>query len=63
MLDPDVKGNAAITLRAGARVTLIGIVRPAPKALEAQQQWHVTAATGILIEESGTYVHVTEIRE
>jgi len=63
VLDPDVKRNSAITLRAGARVTLIGIVRPAPKALEAQQQWHVTAATGILIEESGTYLHVTEIRE
>ena len=63
VLDPDVKRNAAITLRAGARVTLIGIVRPAPKAVEAQQQWHVTAATGLLIEESGTYLHVTEIRE
>jgi hypothetical protein len=63
VLDPDVKRNAAITLRPGARVTLIGIARPAPKAAEAQQQWHVTAATAMLIEESGTYVHVTEIRE
>ena len=63
VLDPDVKRNAAVTLRAGARVTLIGIVRPAPKAVEAQQLWHVTAATGMLIEESGTYLHVTEIRE
>jgi isopentenyl diphosphate isomerase/L-lactate dehydrogenase-like FMN-dependent dehydrogenase len=58
-----VKRNAAITMRLGARVTLIGIARPAPKAAEAQQQWHVTAATAMLIEESGTYVHVTEIRE
>jgi phosphoribosylformylglycinamidine (FGAM) synthase-like enzyme len=63
VLDPDVKRHAAVTLRAGARVTLIGIVHPAPKAVEAQQQWHVTAATGMLIEESGTYLHVTEIRE
>jgi len=62
VLDPDVKRNAAITVHPGARVTLIGIVRPAPKAAEAQQQWHVTAATGMLIEESGTYLHVTEIR-
>ena len=63
VLDPDVKRNVAITLRPGARVTLIGIARPAPKAAEAQQQWHATAATAMLIEESGTYVHVTEIRE
>jgi hypothetical protein len=63
VLDPDVKRHAAVTLRAGARVTLIGIVHPAPKAVEAQQQWHVTAATGMLIEESGTYLHVTDIRE
>jgi hypothetical protein len=62
VLDPDVKRNTTTELRAGARVTLIGIVRPAPKAGEAQQQWHVTPATATLIEESGTYLHVTEIR-
>ena len=63
VLDPDVKHTAATTLRAGARVTLIGIVRPVPKAQQAEQQWHVTPATAMLIEQSGTYLHVTEIRE
>src|SRR5205085_7289807 len=63
VLDPDVKRNAATTPRAGERVTLIGIVRPVPKAPEAEQQWHVTPATAKLVEESGTYLHVTEIRE
>ena len=63
VLDPDVKHNAAITLRAGARVTLIGIVRPVPKAQEAERQWYVTPATAMLIEQSGTYLHVTEIRQ
>ena len=62
VLDPDVKRDASITLRPGAEVTLIGIVRPAPKTDEAAQQWRVTPATAKLIEESGTYLHVTEIR-
>jgi len=62
VLDPDVKRNAPLTLRSGGRVTLIGLVRPVPKADEARQQWHVTPATAKLIEESGTYLHVTEIR-
>jgi hypothetical protein len=62
VLDPDVKRATATTLRPGARVTLIGIVRPAPTAEEAEQQWHVTAATAMLIADSGTYLHVTEIR-
>ena len=63
VLDPDVKRTAATTLRPGARVTLIGIVRPVPTAEEAQQQWHVSAATATLIAGSATYLHVTEIRE
>jgi hypothetical protein len=63
VLDPDVKRNTATMLRAGARVTLIGIVRPVPTASEAEQQWHVPVATARLIAESGTYLHVTEIRE
>ena len=63
VLDPDVKRTTETTLRPGARVTLIGIVRPAPTAQEAEQQWHVPAATGALIADSGTYLHVTEIRE
>ena len=63
VLDPDVKRTTATTLRPGARVTLIGIVRPAPSAEEVEQQWHLPAATATLIEDSGTYLHVTEIRE
>jgi len=62
VLDPDVKRTTETTLRPGARITLIGIVRPAPTAQEAEQQWHVPAATGALIADSGTYLHVTEIR-
>ena len=63
VLDPDVKRTTATTLRPGARVTLIGIVRPAPSAQEVEQQWHLSAATATLIADSGTYLHVTEIRE
>ena len=63
VLDPDVKRLAATTLRPGARVTLVGIVRPPPKAEEAQQQWHLSPAAATLVAESGPYLHVTEIRE
>ena len=63
VLDPDVKRNATIALRDGARVTLIGLVRPVPTAAEAERQWHVPSATAALIADSGTYLHVTEIRE
>jgi hypothetical protein len=64
VLDEDVKVDIGhpVDLHPGQRVTLIGIVRPVPKADEAVKQWHVTPATGKLIEESGTYLHVTEIR-
>lgn len=62
VLDPDVKRTTATTLRAGARVTLIGIVRPAPTAAEAERQWHLPMAIGTLIADSGTYLYVTEIR-
>jgi hypothetical protein len=65
VLDEDVKVDTGhpVDLRPGQRVTLIGIVRPVPKADEAVKQWHVTAATGKLVEESGSYLHVTEIRQ
>ena len=63
VLDPDVKRTTATTLRPGARVTLIGIVRPAPSAQEVEQQWHLPPATATLVADSGTYLHVTEIRE
>lgn len=62
VLDPDVKRTTETTLRPGARVTLIGIVRPVPTAEEAERQWHVASATAATIAESGTYLHVTEIR-
>jgi hypothetical protein len=63
VLDEDVKRDRSIDLSPGQRVTFIGIVRPAPKADEAMKQWHVSPATAALVEESGTYLHVTEIRQ
>jgi hypothetical protein len=63
VLDPDVKRTTETTLRPGARVTLIGIVRPAPAAPQAEQQWHIPPATAALVADSGTYLHVTEIRQ
>jgi len=65
VLDEDVKVDTErpVDLKPGRRVTLIGIVRPVPKAAEAVKQWHVSPATATLIEESGTYLHVTEIRQ
>jgi len=63
VLDPDVKRTTGTTLRPGAYVTLIGLVRPVPKADEAMQQWHLPAATAGVIADSGTYLYVTEIRE
>jgi len=65
VIDEDVKVGTehSVDLKPGQRVTLIGIVRPVPKAAEAVKQWHVSPATGALIEESGTYLHVTEIRK
>jgi hypothetical protein len=63
VLDPDVKRVTATTLRPGARVTLLGIVRPAPAADEAERQWHLPAAIAGLVADSGTYLHVTEIRD
>jgi hypothetical protein len=63
VLDPDVKRTTETTLRPGARVTLIGIVRPVPTADEVQQQWHLPASVAMVIADSGTYLHVTEIRQ
>jgi hypothetical protein len=61
VLDADVKRTRLIELSPGERVTFTGIVRPAPKAAEAVQQWNVSPATATLIEESGTYLHATEV--
>jgi len=62
VLDPDVKRTTGTTVRPGARVTLVGIVRPVPTEAEAEQQWHLTPAAAALVADSGTYLHVTEIR-
>jgi len=61
VLDPDVKRIAIATVRPGVKVTLIGLVRPAPATEEAMRQWHIDSATARALQERGTYVHVTEI--
>jgi hypothetical protein len=62
VLDPDVKRSADVTWEPGARVTLIGLVRPSPAAADAVRQWQIDAATAADLEQRGTYLHVTEIR-
>ena len=63
VLDPDVKRTTQSTLRPGARVTLVGIVRPMPMSGQIEQQWHLPEAAAVVIAGSGTYLHVTEIRQ
>lgn len=62
VLDPDVKNLAAVPLRPGSRVTLLGLVRAAPTEETAMRQWALDAATAARLRERGTYLHVTEIR-
>ena len=62
VLDPDVKNPSAIELRAGTRVTLIGLVRTAPAEETAIRQWELDAETAQSLRADGTYLHVTEIR-
>lgn len=62
VLDPDVRRTASAPVAPGARVTLIGLVRPAPDPNQAMKQWNIDAATARSLQERGTYVHVTEIR-
>ena len=62
VLDPDVKKSHEARVAPGARVTLIGLVRPAPKADVAVRQWSLDPAIARTVEEGGTYLHVTEIR-
>jgi hypothetical protein len=62
VLDPDVKRGADARIAPGARVTLVGLVRPAPPPAEAMRQWAIDAATAKTLEERGTYLHATEIR-
>jgi hypothetical protein len=62
VLDPDVKRADGVVWEPGARVTLIGLVRPSPPAAEAIRQWHIDDATADGLQQRGTYLHVTEIR-
>jgi hypothetical protein len=62
VLDPDVRRSHEARMVVGARVTLIGLVRPSPKADVAVRQWSLDPATAQTVEEGGTYLHVTEVR-
>ena len=62
VLDPDVKRATDLRWQPGARVTLIGIVRPSPAPEQAIRQWQIDDATAAALQTRGTYLHVTEIR-
>jgi hypothetical protein len=62
VLDPDVKRSPDTRITRGARVTLIGLVRPAPVPAVAVRQWNIDPATADFVKQRGTYVHATEIR-
>ena len=61
VLDPDVKRADAPRIGPGMRVTLIGMVRPAPNPTEAIAQWKIDTGTAKLLQERGTYLQVTEV--
>ena len=62
VLDPDVKNPSGLLMTAGARVTLVGLVRAAPTEPEAIRQWALDPVTAKTVRDGGTYLHVTEIR-
>ncbi len=62
VLDPDVKRSPDARIAPGARVTLLGLVRPAPDPEAAMRQWSIDAATAESLQKRGTYLHATEIR-
>ena len=62
VLDPDVRRGPDVRIARGARVTLIGLVRPAPAPSEAMRQWAIDAATAEALEKRGTYLHAVEVR-
>ena len=61
VLDPDVKRIGIADVTPGSRVTLIGLVRPAPEPEDAMRRWSIDAATARALRERGTYLHVTEV--
>jgi hypothetical protein len=61
VLDPDVKRVGVTAVTPGMRVTLVGLVRPAPVAQRAIQQWQIDSATADALIQIGTYLHATEI--
>ena len=62
VLDPDVKRTDGAAIAPGRRVTLIGLVRPAPDAATAIRQWKIDGGAAKSLIERGTYLHVTEIQ-
>jgi hypothetical protein len=62
VLDPDVKRGPDVRIAPGQRVTLVGLVRPAPPVSDAMRQWAIDAATAESLQERGTYLHAIEIR-
>jgi hypothetical protein len=61
VLDPDVKRSSPVKLAPGARVTLIGLVRPAPSVAQAMRQWSLDETTAKTVVDRGTYLHATEV--
>jgi hypothetical protein len=62
VLDPDVKRGPDVRIAPGVRVTLIGLVRPAPAPSEAMKQWAIDAETADALQRRGTYLHAVEVR-
>jgi hypothetical protein len=62
VLDPDVVRAPEVGIEPGARLTLVGLVRPAPPPDQAMRQWGIDADTAHALEELGTYLHCTEVR-
>ena len=58
----DSENQSQNSVNNGRRLTLIGLVRPAPDTATAIRQWHIDEATAKSLAERGTYLHVTEIR-
>ena len=62
VLDPDVVRGPDVVIEPGVRLTLVGLVRPAPAVEQAMRQWAIDADTARALQERGTYLHCTEVR-